>query len=378
MKLTSRERVEITLEHKQADRVPLDITITARPYQNLIEYLNISDDFWWDDWGHVFPKAEVLKKLHVDVMHIPFGITAQGLWDKNDLTFKDEWGCLKKRVEDLNDGFLYQLEDHPLKDAKSIDDIQNYHWPELDEPRLEGLEEYVKELYDETDFALTMNFGGNIFERSHYLRGMENFFIDLLLEPEKAAAVMQKILEINLHRDKQILQAIGKYLTYFRIQGEDFGSQAAPLISLEVFRNVVRPFLQKEWQAAKEEFVKQNPNGKLAVHSCGAIFDFVEDFIEMGADILNPVQPNAVGMDTHLLKKRFGDRLSFHGAINSQEAIGQGTILDLVEEIDTRIKDLSPGGGYILAPSHNIQSDASPQKIIAMYEAAYELGQYKS
>jgi uroporphyrinogen decarboxylase len=222
-----------------------------------------------------------------------------------------------------------------------------------------------------------MNFGGNVFERAHYLRGMENFFVDLLLNPERASAVMKKILEINLHRDKQILRAIGKYLTYFRIQGEDLGSQAAPLISLEVFRKVVRPYLQTEWQEAKKEFLKHNPKGKLAVHSCGAIFNFIEDFIEMGADILNPVQPNAAGMDTFLIKERFGDRLSFHGAINSQEAIAQGTILDLVKEVEIRIKHLSPGGGYILSPSHNIQSEVPPQKVIAMYEAAIEFGEYK-
>ncbi len=377
MKLTGRERVEIALEHKQPDRVPLDITITAKPYQDLIKYLNISDDFWWDEWAHVFPKPEVLKKLNIDVLHIPFGMTTKGLWDKNSKIFRDEWGCLKKRVEDNNGGFLFQLEDHPLQDAETIEDILNYKWPEMDEPRLEGLEEYVKELHNETDFALTMNFGGNIFERAHYLRGMENFFMDLLLNPDRALAVMKKILEINLHRDKQVLKAIGKYLTYFRIQGEDFGSQAAPLISLDVFRKVVKPYLQTEWQEAKIEFLKHNPKGKLAVHSCGAIFNFVEDFIEMGADILNPVQPNAAGMDTLLLKERFGDRLSFHGAINSQEAIAQGTILDIAKEVEIRIKHLSPGGGYILSPSHNIQSGVSPQKVIAMYEAAIDFGKYK-
>ncbi|MCL5072635.1 MAG: uroporphyrinogen decarboxylase [Actinobacteria bacterium] len=376
MTLTSRERVKIALEHKEPDRVPLDITITVKPYQDLIDYLNISDDLWWDEWAHIFPKPEVLKKLNVDVMHIPFGITAKDLWNKNSEIFEDEWGCLKKCVQDRNGGFLYQLEDHPLKDAESIDDILNYKWPSIDEPRIEGLKEYVKELYSDTEFALTMNFGGNIFERAHYLRGMENFFMDLLINPDMATAVMKKILEINLHRNKQILQEIGKYLTYFRIQGEDLGSQTAPLISLELFRKRVKPFLQTEWQEAKKEFLKQNPNGKLAVHSCGAVYGFIEDFIEMGADILNPVQPNASGMDTRLIKEKFGERLSFHGAINSQETISHGTTLDLINEVKIRIENLSQEGGYILSPSHNIQSGVLPQKIIAMYQAALEFGKY--
>ncbi len=376
MALTGRERVKISLNHREPDRVPLDITITVKPYQDLLDYLNMTDVLWWDDWAHVFPKPEVLKKLNIDVMHIPFGKTAKGLWDMNSGEFKDEWGCLKKRVNDKNGGFLYQLEDHPLENAKTVDDILKYKWPAPDEPKLEGLKDYVKDLYNNTDFALTMNFGGNIFERAHYLRGMENFFVDLLINPDMAEAVMKKILEINLYRDKQILKEIGKYLTYFRIQGEDLGSQAAPLISLETFRKRVKPFLETEWNEAKKEFLTQNPDGKLAIHSCGAVYGFIEDFISMGADILNPVQSNASGMDTRLIKENFGNRLSFHGAINSQGTISHGTILDIVQEVKTRIEDLASGGGYILSPSHNIQSGVNPQKIIAMYEAAFEFGQY--
>jgi len=352
------------------------MTIVAGPYQELIEYLNISDDYWWDDWAHVFPKPEVLKKLNVDVFHIPYGMTATGLWDKNTEFYKDEWGYTKQRIEDKKGGFLYQMIDHPLESAETIDDVMDYDWPDMDEPRLEGLQEYVRQLHDETDFALTLTFGGNIFELSHYLRGMENFFIDLLVNPDLACAVMDKILEIRLHRDKQVLQAVGKYLTYFRFQGEDLGSQSGPLISPDTFRALVKPRLQAEWQAAKKEYLLHNPKGKVSVHSCGAVFDFMEDFIEMGADMLNPIQPNAVGMDTELIKKTFGDRLCFHGAINTQDALANGTILDIVREVKTRIEHLAPGGGYILSPSHNIQSGVNPQKIIAMYEAAVEFGQY--
>jgi len=374
--MTSRQRVEMALEHREPDRVPLDITIVAKPYHDLLEYLNISDDYWWDDWAHVFPIPEVLQKLHVDVFHIPYGITATGLWDKHCEFYKDEWGYTKQRIEGNKGAFLYQMIDHPLEDARTVDDIMGYDWPEMDEPRLEGLEQYVRRLYEETDFALTMTFGGNIFELSHYLRGMENFFMDLLLNPELACAVMDKILEIRLHRDKQVLQAVGKYLTYFRFQGEDLGSQSGPLISPDTFRALVRPRLEAEWQAAKKEYLLHNPNGKISVHSCGAVFDFMGDFIEMGADMLNPIQPNAVGMDTARIKETFGDRLCFHGGINTQDALANGTILDIVQEVKTRIEHLGPGGGYIMSPSHNIQSGVSPQKIIAMYEAAVEFGQY--
>ena len=377
MKLSRRKRVELALNHIEPDRVPLDLTITVKPYTNLLEYYNMQDDIWWDEWGHAFPEPELLEVLDIDVLHLPFGKNANTDWNIHSKEFKDEWGCKKVRVEDSNGGFLFQMVDHPLAEAQSIKDIENYSWPSKDETRLENFEQYVRQLYNETDFALTMTFGGNIFERAHYLRGMDNFFIDLLIEPERAEAVMDKVLEINLHRNKQILEVLGKYLTYFRFQGEDLGSQEAPLISLGTFRDIVKPRLQLEWQSAKRDFLKCNPNGKVSIHSCGAVFDFIPDFIEMGADILNPLQPNAKGMDTAQIKQSFGDKLCFHGAVDSQGVIAGGSVLDVIEEVKLRLSHLKDGGGYILSPSHNFQSDTTPEKIIAMYDAAREYGKYR-
>ena len=377
MEYTRRSRVAEALNHREPDRVPLDLTIVVQPYKELLDHFGMKDDIWWDEWAHAFPTPEVLEKLDVDVMHLPWGKTAKGFWDPKETDYIDEWGCRKIRIDDPYGGFLYQMVDHPLKDAKTIEEIEAYeHWPSFDEPRLEGFEELVKQLYEETDFALTMTFGGNVFERSHYLRSMDEFFVDLLVEPEKAAAVMKKVLEINKKRNEQTLKAVGKYLTYFRFQGEDFGSQAAPLISVDTFRKVVRPFLEEEWRAAKAEFIKHNPDGKIAVHSCGAVFDFIDDFIDMGADILNPLQPNAAGMDTKKIKECFGDRLAFHGAVDSQGVIAQGTIEEIREEVKQRLMDLKAGGGYILSPSHNIQSNIEPEKVIAIYETAHEYGRY--
>ncbi|MCL1894927.1 MAG: uroporphyrinogen decarboxylase [Clostridiales bacterium] len=377
MGYTRRERVAKALRHEEPDRVPLDLTIVVQPYRELLGHFGMDDDLWWDEWSHAFPKPEVLERLGVDVFHLPWGRTAEGFWDPGSTDFTDEWGCRKVRVDDAYGGFLFQLTDHPLKDAKTIGDIEAYsHWPSFDEPRLEGFEQLVKQLYNETDFALTMTFGGNVFERSHYLRGMDEFFVDLLVEPEKAQAVMKKVLKINLKRNEQILKAVGKYLTYFRFQGEDFGSQASPLISVDTFRSVVRPLLEEEWRAGKTEFLRNNPDGKIAIHSCGAVFDFIPDFIEMGADILNPVQPNAAGMDTKKIKELFGDKLSFHGAVDSQGVISQGTVEEIREEVKQRLSDLMPGGGYIMSPSHNIQSNVGPEKVLAIYETAAEYGRY--
>jgi uroporphyrinogen decarboxylase len=139
---------------------------------------------------------------------------------------------------------------------------------------------------------------------------------------------------------------------------------------------MIRPKMKNEWDFIKECYRRYNPEAKLAVHSCGSVFDFVESFIEMGADILNPVQPNAAGMDTKKLKEYFGDRISFYGAINTQEVLARGKPGDVRNEVKKRIKDLAPGGGYICAPSHNIQFGMSPENIVTMYEAIQEYGKY--
>jgi len=376
--MSSRERVETALQHREPDRVPCDITISPDIYAQLCDYLGEKfEPYWWDDWNHAFPSAEVLKKLHVDVYHLPIKV-----YPKNftiDLeSFQDEWGLTKKKIISADGSFMYNfVGTPPLADAEDVDDVLSYPWPKAEElVDVDGMEEMSRQLYNETDFALTATFGGNIFERSHYLRGMDNFLVDLLVDVEMAEAIMTKVQEIQMGVDEIIFRTIGKYLTYSRFNGEDVGTQNAPLMSTETYREVVRPFLEKEWKTAKQLFTAQNPLGKIGMHSCGAVFDFVPQFIEMGADIMNPVQPNAVGMDTARLKATYGDKICFHGAIETQTVLTRGTVEDVREEVRKRIHDLAPGGGYIVAPSHNIQFGMSPENIVAMYEAIHEFGKY--
>jgi uroporphyrinogen decarboxylase len=373
-----RERVKTALRHKEPDRVPCDITIEPAVYDELCKYLGYKfEPYWWDDWNHAYPSIEVLEKLNIDVCHIDIHNSPVG-FDINAVSFKDAWGVTRRKDFHENGGFAYSFIDYPLKDAETVEDILNYnHWPKADElVDVTNLETEVRHLYNETDFALMATFGGNIFERPHYLRNMENFFIDLMSDEELAQALMGKVLEIQKQLDELVLKTIGKYLTYTRLHGEDLGTQAGPLISTELFNKMVRPNMQNEWSFIKDCYRKYSPDCKLAVHSCGAVFDFVESFIEMGADILNPVQPNAKGMDTKKLKESFGDRICFHGAVNTQEVLARGTQEDVRNEIKTRIKHLAPGGGYICAPSHNIQFGMSPENIVAMYEAIQEYGKY--
>lgn len=373
----SRKRVEMTLNHQKPDRVPCDLTIEPTIYDALCKALGLKyDPYYHDDWNHAYASVEVLEKLKIDVMHIPLKVTPKE-FTMDKITFKDDWGITKTKILNDDGSFMYQLVDNPLANAMSMDDILEYKWPKAEELiDITGLEEKVKYLYNNTEFALTATFGGNIFERAHYLRGMENFLIDLMTEPQIAKGLMQKVMEIQMGVDKIVLDTIGKYLTYMRFNGEDVGTQNGQLISLELYNNEVRPFLQNEWQTAKSLFKKYNPEGKISVHSCGSVMNFIPTFIEMGADILNPIQPNALDMDTEKINELYGESICFHGGVDTQDVLVKGSPEDVELEVKKRISDLGKNGGYICAPAHNIQHGVPVDNILSMYNAIQKYGKY--
>ena len=171
-------------------------------------------------------------------------------------------------------------------------------------------------------------------------------------------------------------QKIGKYVDVLRLSGEDLGTQRGPLISLKMFRELVKPHLQKVWSTAKEHLTARNPRGKIMLHSCGSVRLFMSEWADMGLDMLDPIQVGAKDMDTAEIKKDVGDRLSFHGAIDTQWVLPHGTVEDVRQEVRKRIKDLAPGGGYIVCPIHNVQGDVPPENLIAMRDAVWEFGYY--
>jgi uroporphyrinogen decarboxylase len=130
------------------------------------------------------------------------------------------------------------------------------------------------------------------------------------------------------------------------------------------------------WSVAKEELTKRNPRGKIMLHSCGSVRPFMQDWADMGLDVLDPIQPRAKDMDTAAIKAQVGDRLSFHGGIDIQSVLPFGTTEEVRQEVRQRIKDLAPGGGYIVAPAHNVQGDVPPQNLVAMRDAVEEFGHY--
>lgn len=379
MAWTSRERVKAAIEHREPDRVPIDFNPTLEFYLNLKNYLGleIEEELRPNEMMEVIPHPRVLSMLGADLISVKLGspkgrrsAEAQGELIVN------EWGVGLRRVQQPGIGSYFEPVYHPLA-AATIDDLEKYPWPDPSAPgRGEAAESAAKRLYEDTDLALVGRFGGPIVETAIYLMGFERWLVCVAQEPELAGALLDKITDIAIALDRIGLEATARYLQIFKVSGDDFGMQTGPLYSPRTFRTLFLPRLRRRWQAAREYLNQVNPSVQLMFHSCGGIRPFIPDLIGIGLQILDPVQPRAAGMDSAELKREFGDRLTFHGGVDEQYILPFGSEQDVENEVCLRLKAFASGGGYILAPSHNVQADTPPANLVAMCRAAQVHGQY--
>lgn len=374
--MTHRERVKRILNHEEADRVPFDLGfgpcgMTEDSYWKLKRHLDLNERVGEieKDWLIVTSYDEVLlEKFDIDFRRIYLGSPRN--WNRvynPDGTWRDKWGILRKKVS-----YCSEMIDSPLSGA-STEDLECYPWPDYTDPGLvEGLEDKVKDLYFNTDYALVgppVGPGG-LFETAQWLRGMENFLIDLILDKSFAKKLLEKLLEIQIGFLTTYLDIVGPFIEIMEYN-DDFGTQQGLLIAPKLYREMIRP-CHKEIIG----FIKSKTKAKVFQHTCGAVYDLIEDLIDIGVDILNPVQPKAAGMDSYRLKRDFGNRLVFHGGVDVQEVLPTGTKADVEEEVRTRLRAFALGGGYILAASQIIQYDIPPENVVTMFEAAKKWGQY--
>lgn len=379
MKLISRERVNKAINHQEPDLVPVDLNPLYDFYVQLKEYLGIEIE---EKINHnlameVIPHPDVLKKLGVDVTAVKLGSAKTSpKEERTDGLVKDDWGILFKLVNQPGGGRYYEVVDSPLKDV-TMKDLEDYPWPVPDLPgRGEGAEASAKRLYEDTDLAIMGRFGGAITENALYLLGMENWMTRLAVDPEFIEALLTKIADIQIALDRIGLEATAKYLTIYKASGEDLGMQMGPMYSPKMFRELFLPHFRRRFQAARKYLDEVNPGVKIMLHSCGSIRRFLPDLIEAGIDIIDPVQPHAAEMSTSELKRDFGSQLTFHGGVDIQQVLPFGTAEEIETEVKERISTLGKGGGYILAPAHNVQADVPPASIVKMCEAAKRFGEY--
>ena len=274
------------------------------------------------------------------------------------------------------DGHYFDPVYSPLADATSVDEIdqhleeiRSYDKPAHLDTSYEALAERARDLRENTDYLIVGFFGGHIFQSSQSLRGWDTFLLDLLLNQAFAEALMDRLVEANIERFERYAETVAPYVDVIQFE-DDLGMQDRPLLRPELYRRVVKPY-----HARLFRFVKSHCDARILLHTDGAIAPFIPDFIEMGVDILNPVQVSAAGMDSKVLKRAYGEDIVFWGAgCDSQQVLPFGTPQEVADEVKRRIDDLAPGGGYVFAPVHNIQPEVPPENVVAMYETALAYG----
>jgi uroporphyrinogen decarboxylase len=382
--MTPRERVMLALNHQEPDRIPIDLggtivsSIAKSSYIALKEYLGQPvEEIKMLDYVQQLPYVDeaLMERFGVDfrMVQLPAATTVGvNIFEEGDYyAFIDRWGS-KLHMPKQN-GFYFDWVDFPIKEP-TMEALDNYSWPRPDPPEVNvRLAEQAKYLYENTGYALVGSavIGGGIFEQPARTMGLQNFFMALVAEPAFADRLMDKITDIYIESCNDYLDKLGKYIQVFTFW-DDVAGQNGWLINPALYRKRIKP---KERRLV--EAIKKKTDAKLFYHSCGATRDLIPDLIDLGFDILNPVQVSAKGMDTRQLKRDFGrDIIFWGGGVDTQHVLPFGKPQEVMDEVKRRIDDLAPGGGFVFAAVHNIQALVPPENIVAAFDTALEYGRY--
>jgi len=378
--MTHRERVLAAVSHEEPDRVPVDIgatrvtSIHRVAYTNLVKHLGLppQDEVIWDRMQQiVLPDEAVLRHLDVDTR--PLFAGPPDNFKPIELgkgTYRDQWGVVRRQPEG---SFYYDITASPLSGEATLADLDRFPWPDPDDPGIvRGLGERADELHNRTDYAVVLHLSATILHTSQYLRGFEDWFMDIALRPDFMGALMDRILAVHSRVIRNIFEAIGDGRNVdIAFISDDLSTDTGPMISPQSYRTLLKP---RHKQII--DTIKEYTDARIMYHTCGAAHHFFQDLIDIGVDIVNPVQVSSKGMETRGLKDHFGDRLTFWGAIDTHHVLPHGSTDEVRTEVRRVIRDLAPGGGYVVNFVHNAQPDVPPENIVAMVTAAREYGQY--
>ncbi len=382
--MTSRERVVKALNHEEPDRVPIDLGgfqtgIHRNAYRALIEHLGLREEIRTLDPVQqlAVPSETVLKKFHVDLRYVtahgPAGFAGDIVLNRREgrlwHDLRDEFGVVWSMPDDQ---MLYMdISHHPLANA-TIKDIERYPFPDGADPsRFTGVREKALAMKQQTSFALSSGICGVSYEICWYMRGMERWFMDMMENRPFCEALIDRTARYWVDWMNGFLGEAGDVLDIIMI-GDDLTGQDGPLFSPAFYREVVRSRQQRI-----VDTIKNQTKAKIWYHTCGDCSEFISDFIDMGIDILNPVQIGTRGMDPRTLKRKYGKNLVFWGGgIDAQHILPFASPGRVKEEVKKNIEAFKPGGGYVFNNVHNIQPGVPPENVIALYEAAHEFGFY--
>lgn len=360
-----RERVLKAVDHKEPDRVPIDfggnLMTGASPkvLKGIRDCLGLAEQ---PDPRFPYFDDSIQKYFGADIRCVP-PKPSKDFTPKRDSQGRvaDEWGVFS----------YYDSHDNPLRHA-TVEDLKRFPWPNYKDPsRMEGVKEYAKFLHEETDYAVMSEyFLHGFFEGGCRLRGYDQFLLDLLIDRDFVRTFFDKMLELSLTFIDVYFGEIGQYVDLFWF-GDDAATQKSPYVSVEIYRELVKPYL-REMLAA----IRKKSKAKIMHHVCGAARPLIPDYIDLDIDILNPIQPEAVGMAPAGLKADFGDRIAFLGGMGLQGPLTRGTPDEVTHCAKELLEIMKPGGGYIFAAVHSLPDDVPPENVVAMFEAAKKYGQY--
>ena len=410
--MTSRERILAAIEHRQPDRVPVDLGatpssgISAIAYGNLKRHLGLTQ-------GHnrvydvvqqlAQPEDDMLNCFHIDVVDIGRAFnTEAAAWQPTTLAdgqkaeypawFHPERQADGSFIAHMKDGldiahmpargtfydqtYFPYLDDYPA-DYRDLSTemgkilwaaLVHSPWDHANDPGFwDTLRAKALELHRNSDRALMIVIGCNLFEWGTFLRRMDNFLMDLVAEPEQVERLLDALMERHLAVLEQACRAVGDVADIIRF-GDDLGTNGGPFMSPNTYRSLFKPR-----HTILCDYVHKNSKMKTFLHSCGSIRALLPDLIEAGYDIINPVQTTCLGMDAAGLKSDFGKDICFWGGgCDTRTVLPTGTPAEVKEHVKRRLEILAPGGGFVFNTVHNILPDVPPQNIVAMFEAIHE------
>ncbi len=412
--MTSRERVKIAINHKEADRVPIDLGamrstgIATIAYNELRKKLGITKGLvrMYDFVQQLaYPEKEIMDMFHIDTID-----AGQAFLESDDnwreWTLNNNSKCLipkylnieigkdltvlvknknnlvvgkKPKTSLYVDQIYWVYKNLPaIPDNFDEEDISKNMWATpsppwhldiFDDKQYKLFINNIKEFYEVTDYSIMLAVGCNLFETGTFLRGMENFLCDIYIDKKGAKRLLDFLVERYLRLLDRVLKGVGEYVDILQF-GDDLGSQTGPFMSPDVFREVFKPRYKKMW-----DFIHNNSGCKVFLHSCGSNYELIPDLIDAGLDILNPVQTTAKNMEPERLKKEFGKEITFWGGgCNTQYILSTGSPKEVREDVKKRIDIFAKNGGFVFNQIHNILANVPPENVIAMIEAAYKYG----
>jgi uroporphyrinogen decarboxylase len=396
--MNSRDRVMAAIHHQPTDRLPIDFGamrstgIMAIAYNKLKKHLGLEHlpkTKVYDIMQQLAePDLEVVDYLGGDVVQVHRLAPAFGgkinQWRED--TLPDGSECLvpasfqpvvlpdgdkvivqygREIARMPADGLYYDMSYFPLQDARTTTDIDRIDWPLISDEEVAFLKEQAHRHRAQTDKAILGEFGGNILESGEFHFGWGEFLTRLYTDRKLIEHYLDRLVEVHLENLRIYLDAIGDSIDIIQM-GDDLGTQSGLQMNPEMYRQIIKPCHRKLYQ-----YVHDHSDLKVFLHSCGSIVKIIPDLIEIGVDILNPVQTSAEGMSPVVLKEKFGKHITFWGGgCDTQHVLPFGTVEDVRQDVRDRLRILTRGSGYVFTQIHNIMADVPPEKVVAMYLTA--------